>query len=117
MIIDGKHEGPKRIYKGSLPYPGLVVTRALGDSVASRIGVLSEPFVKVYKLEAQDFFLILGSDGLWDGIGIQEACAVVLPYLEMDVSLASTILNDAGLAGLDKIQVDDNITNIIVRLS
>ena len=98
-----------------LTQKSLVVTRALGDSVASKIGVLCEPFVSVLDLQSDDKCLIIGSDGLWDGIGIQESVAVVQPYLDIDLSLASSILNEAGLAGLDKIQIDDNITNVIIR--
>jgi serine/threonine protein phosphatase PrpC len=57
----------------------------------------------------------LGSDGLWDGIGSSEAVKLIQPYLDIDISLASSILNDAALAGLDKIQIDDNITNILIQ--
>ena len=90
----------------------------IGDNVASKIGVICEPSVSVHDctLKSEYRCLIIGSDGLWDGIGVQEAVNVVSPYLDLDLKLASSILNDAGLAGLDKIQVDDNITNIIVML-
>ena len=59
-------------------------------------------------------FIMIGSDGLWDGIGIKESVCLVQPYIDIDLQLASNILNDAGLAGLDKIQIDDNITNILI---
>ena len=47
---------------------------------------------------------------------MKEAASIVSPYLDLDVGLASTILNEAGLAGLDKAEIDDNITNIIILL-
>lgn len=94
------------------------MTRALGDSAASRIGVLCAPHVSTFVVDqTTDKFIILGSDGLWDGIGIKQAIAIVEPYVDIDLSLASSILNDAGLAGLDKAQLDDNITNILVSLT
>ncbi|KAI8054099.1 hypothetical protein BDF22DRAFT_743072 [Syncephalis plumigaleata] len=49
---------PLRIFKGSLPYPGIVVSRSLGDDVAQRLGVLS-------------------TDGVWDGMSNQEVATFV----------------------------------------
>ena len=94
----------------------LVVSRSLGDSVASKIGVISIPYVVEHKIESDDQLFILGSDGLWDGISNSEAVKLIQPYLDIELSLASSILTDAALAGLDKIQIDDNITNILIRL-
>ncbi len=76
--------------------------------------MLCIPHVAEYTVEKGDL-AVLGSDGLWDGIGSKEAIQLIQPYLDIDLSLASSILNDAALAGLDKIEIDDNITNILVR--
>jgi serine/threonine protein phosphatase PrpC len=56
----------------------------------------------------------LGTDGVWDGISIDEA----VRCLDVNVApneLAKRIL-DAGLKGLDKNQIEDNITNVVVYL-
>ncbi|KAJ1542457.1 hypothetical protein HK096_009366 [Nowakowskiella sp. JEL0078] len=107
-------KGPLRIYKGSMPYPGLVVTRSLGDSVATKLGVLSEPDVKILDITPNDSFLILATDGVWDGLSVTEA--VNLVSKQVDPTKASEILTQASLEGLDKNSVDDNTTNIVVFL-
>jgi hypothetical protein len=58
----------------------------------------------------------IGSDGLWDGISIADAVTLATPYVELDMDLASQVLNEAGLAGLEKAELDDNITNILISI-
>lgn len=67
------HCGPARVYiKGQL-LPGLSVSRTFGDDYAAGSGVISEPDVTSVQLTAQDKFLILGSDGLWEVLSSMEA--------------------------------------------
>ncbi|RKO99098.1 hypothetical protein CXG81DRAFT_3000, partial [Caulochytrium protostelioides] len=66
---DGAPDGPLRLFKGTLPYPGIVVTRSLGDAVASRLGVIATPDIVWHAWRhGHDACLVLGTDGLWDGI-------------------------------------------------
>ena len=89
-------EGPLRIYKGTLPYPGLVVTRSFGDFCAAEVGVTATPKIETLELtlssewhcedgkwsydaspDTCDFALVLASDGLWDAIsknGVSKVC-------------------------------------------
>ncbi|RKO91568.1 phosphatase 2C-like domain-containing protein [Blyttiomyces helicus] len=113
LMAGAEKEGPLRIFKGTLPYPGLVVTRALGDAVASRLGVLDTPEVNVYPLTPSDKFLIVGSDGVWDGLSSSDAVAVV-SRVGADPGKATKELTTLALAGMDKVNVDDNSTNIVV---
>jgi serine/threonine protein phosphatase PrpC len=130
-----EENGPLRIFKGTMPYPGIVVTRALGDSVVTKLGVLFTPDVIVRDLTAADAFVILASDGVWDAFSdIQDVVDFVAPYYrryqeepEEDggttpasqnptARQASVDLTQASLEGLDRLQIDDNITNIVVFL-
>jgi len=47
-------------------YPGLKVTRTIGDLIAHQIGVTSEPNTRVINISSNDKFLVMGTDGLWD---------------------------------------------------
>ena len=42
-IENGKKIGPYRVWKKNEAYPGLAMSRCLGDFVASKIGVIAEP--------------------------------------------------------------------------
>ena len=61
----GKPIGPYRVWLKDWEIPGLAMSRALGDFVAVRAGVVSTPVlhsVKLYK--GVDQFLVLASDGI-----------------------------------------------------
>ncbi|KAI8919612.1 phosphatase 2C-like domain-containing protein [Entophlyctis helioformis] len=107
-------DGPLRIFKGSLPYPGIVVTRSLGDSVATRLGVLHEPAVQTLALEPQDRCIVLATDGLWDALSVKEATDIVAQH--SDAQTAATELTNTGLTKLINLKLDDNTTTVVVRL-
>eukprot|EP00842_Homolaphlyctis_polyrhiza_P004988 jgi/Hompol1/5490/HPOL_000192-RA len=108
-------EGPLRIFKGSLPYPGIVVTRSIGDSVATKLGVLHEPEVHTVNLGANDRYLLLATDGLWDALSVQEAADIIAGHT--DVHIAAKTLTDEGIKKLNAMNLDDNTTTVLVRLS
>ncbi|KAJ3179623.1 hypothetical protein HDU87_002829 [Geranomyces variabilis] len=114
MGSEGKADGPLRIFKGTLPYPGLVVTRALGDTVASRLGILTEPDVAVIKLESSDKFLVMGTDGVWDGVSDADVLSCIRAHYPRAPEEASKAITAASLAGLDRLNLDDNTTNVVV---
>ncbi|CEM04488.1 unnamed protein product [Vitrella brassicaformis CCMP3155] len=69
---------PYRVFvKGKL-YPGLAMSRALGDTVGSSAGVIAEPEITLYNLDpSKDQFIIMCSDGVWEFISSQEAVDMV----------------------------------------
>ena len=70
--------GPYRVWYKNQNFPGLALSRSLGDLVASSIGVICEPEIKSYKINIDnEFCLILASDGLWEYVqydSIHEIC-------------------------------------------
>jgi len=65
--------GPLRVFKGTLPYPGLVVTRSFGDTVAHKVGVTAEPEITPIDLIEEDLFIIIATDGIWDILSPRQA--------------------------------------------
>ncbi|KAI9204149.1 phosphatase 2C-like domain-containing protein [Polychytrium aggregatum] len=116
LYINEQKEGPLRIFKGTLPYPGLVVTRSLGDAVASRLGVVSEPEVICTQISQHDHFLVLGTDGVFDGLTIAEAVAIIKNH-HKDPQKASEAITKESLIGMDRNQMDDNTTNIVISFN
>jgi len=53
-------------------YPGLKISRTLGDLISHQIGVTSEPDIKIMNLSSNDKYFIAASDGLWEFIGPDE---------------------------------------------
>ena len=61
----GNKVGAYRIFKSIYNYPGLSVSRALGDLEAKKCGVISEPHISEYKLNHNSKFMLICSDGVW----------------------------------------------------
>lgn len=80
--IDGEDIGPLRVWLKHEDAPGLAMTRALGDSLAARIGVISCPEVITTPISSDDSFLILASDGIWEFISSQEAVDMAARYVQ-----------------------------------
>ena len=65
-----------RIYIPGGQY-ALAVSRAFGDTSFKAYGVTCEPFVKKTRLDENDAFIVLASDGLWDVVENYEVADVL----------------------------------------
>ncbi|KAJ1339844.1 hypothetical protein BSLG_005505 [Batrachochytrium salamandrivorans] len=107
-------DGPLRIFKGTLPYPGIVVTRSIGDAVAKRLGVLHTPEVCTIQLTDKDIYMVFATDGLWDALSVKDAADIVSK--SPTVQCATIDLMSAGLKRLGELELDDNVTVVVVGL-
>nr|CEL66539.1 TPA: Probable protein phosphatase 2C 64 [Neospora caninum Liverpool] len=64
---------PYRVFLKGRLYPGLAMSRALGDAIANHVGVSCEPDVSTVELDRSCLFVIIASDGVWEFISNQEA--------------------------------------------
>lgn len=69
-LIDkaGNNVGPYRVWEQNVNAPGLAMSRSIGDMVAKRLGVISEPVCTSYTRNSGDLFIVIASDGLWDAM-------------------------------------------------
>ncbi len=74
--------GPLRVWRRDEESPGLAVTRTMGDLVGHKIGVSSEPEVEYWKLMPEDYFIVLGSDGIWDVMSSAEVVGYIIRECE-----------------------------------
>lgn len=72
-VIDESGQ-PPRVFSSKGAYPGLAITRTMGDrtTVDEHFGIITEPEVKSYVLSSNDKILFLASDGVWEFITNQE---------------------------------------------
>ena len=74
----GRKVGPYRVWKVEGMYPGIAMSRSLGDVIAQEIGVISTPVVTSHvESTDHDYFIVLASDGVWDVMENQEVCDFV----------------------------------------
>ena len=77
--------GPLRIWYKNKKYPGLSITRSLGDFESDSLGVLSTPDVKEYDLNEENVkILIFGTDGVWKFLTNEKIMDIILPYYEQN---------------------------------
>lgn len=69
---DGEFIGPARVWLKEDEIPGLAMSRSFGDRVAVSVGVVAEPEIFEYKLQEEDKFMIVASDGVWEFIESEE---------------------------------------------
>ena len=65
---NGEKVGPPRVWKLGANYPGLAMSRSLGDFEAKRCGVISTPQIVEYTLNSNSKYLTICSDGVWEFI-------------------------------------------------
>ncbi|OMJ72385.1 hypothetical protein SteCoe_29200 [Stentor coeruleus] len=68
---------PSRLWLRNEDVPGLAVTRAIGDIVANRIGLIYEPYVYSFIPTFEDKWLVVCSDGVTDSLSIENITKIV----------------------------------------
>ena len=108
-------ENPRSKYRISRTWIRPAFSRAFGDFSLKRIGeipiILSEPEIKQHTLSADDEFLILASDGLWDRVSSEDAVRMVKSCFGLggNCKKAAEFLVRMG------IRSRDNITVTVIR--
>lgn len=67
----------RRVYLPNSPFPGIMMSRSLGDYIAHSIGLLHEPEVHVGIPIDPSNVLVIASDGVWEHMKSDEAAAEV----------------------------------------
>ncbi len=70
-------EAPARVFCLGANYPGLAMSRAIGDDLAKCFGVIAEPEIKCLKVEKNDEFLTISSDGVWEFMSNEEVAGMI----------------------------------------
>lgn len=103
--------GSVRFHSGCFRVHGLAMSRAVGDCHLKQFGVIATPDVFERKISADDEFLILATDGLWDTVDSHEA------YHEVQISSSNLQVAAERLAKRAFNQGSaDNISVVIVDL-
>ena len=110
------HIRGKNVFYGPV---GIAMTRALGDAVMIRAGVVPTPLVHSIQL-VKDDFIVLATDGVWDVLSNDAVRDVVLQYEGNAQEAADAIAKMArekwvgDLPIMDEEKADD-ITVAVIR--
>ena len=108
--------GPFRVWKRGEEYPGLAMSRSIGDMDAKKIGVIPNPQVIEYTLNFQSKYMIICSDGIWEFISEEKAMKIGNKYyLRNDpLGLCQELTNLSTAEWLKEDIVVDDITAVVV---
>ena len=70
QIIDmfGNKIGPPRVFKVGTRFPGLAMSRSLGDLFSKECGVIPTPQIIEYEINSNTKYMVICSDGVWEFI-------------------------------------------------
>mmetsp|Transcript_112027 Transcript_112027/g.349137 ORF Transcript_112027/g.349137 Transcript_112027/m.349137 type:complete len:368 (+) Transcript_112027:190-1293(+) len=110
---------PHRVFLSGKMYPGLAMTRSIGDTLGTTAGVTSTPEVKSVKVQRDWCFMLVCSDGVWEFITTQEAVDIVARHSSADVQKAAESLASESWNRWiqEENNVVDDITVIVVWFS
>lgn len=77
---DGEASGPFRVWKKGEMYPGIAMSRSIGDLLASTLGVVAEPKMIEETIDKDTQFIVLASDGVWEFLPNQNVVDIVMPF-------------------------------------
>ena len=103
----GDEYGPYRVFERDMDstYPGLAISRSIGDEDAQKLGVIYEPDMFKYELKVQDKILVFASDGLWDQLSNDEVINIVGKCYNNDIKCeeaANILIENAKKKAINK---------------
>jgi serine/threonine protein phosphatase PrpC len=73
-------------------YPGLSISRSLGDLLSHNIGVSSEPNVRVLELTQNDHFVVIASEGIWSHMSAEDVGEIVSEFAAKDPGISCELV-------------------------
>ena len=113
---DGEKSGPFRVWKKGEVYPGIAMSRSIGDLIASTLGVIPEPKFIEDKVDKDTKFIVVASDGVWEFLDNEAVTDIVMPFYKKndpDGACKALIKESTEWWNKEDIVVDD-ITVIVV---
>ena len=81
---NGEKSGPYRIWKKGEVYPGIAMSRSVGDFIATSLGVIPEAKFIEEKIDQDCKFIVVASDGIWEFLDNKRVGEIVMPYYKND---------------------------------
>mmetsp|Transcript_39295 Transcript_39295/g.87432 ORF Transcript_39295/g.87432 Transcript_39295/m.87432 type:complete len:468 (-) Transcript_39295:944-2347(-) len=113
-LASGKQVGEPRLWLQHIPSPGLLLSRSIGDEMASSVGCTAEPEITYMTLRPfVDCYLVIASDGVWDVLTNEQVCQLVSSAEDPKVACFHVL--DAALMEWEERLAADNISVVVAR--
>ena len=118
-IISKEDNGPYRVWQAGENFPGIAMSRSMGDLVAKQLGVIYQPEVTVREITSDDMYIVLASDGVWELVDNETVMEIVNEYYRRgDPKGATKALIEEATRRFDEInEARDDISVIVYFLN
>jgi serine/threonine protein phosphatase PrpC len=82
------------VWKRNKKYPGIAMSRSIGDLVASTLGVICTPDILEHNIDSSSKCILLASDGVWDHLSYEKLRGILEKSYDVK-DLRKKILNDS----------------------
>ena len=114
VVYDSGQRGKHRVWLSHIDLPGLTITRSIGDTIATTVGVISNPEFTIHHIENATRYLIVATDGIWDMMTNKEIIDILSSMMNLPQA-ANIIVSESYTRWLDREQVADDIALCIVK--
>ena len=77
---DIDEDGPYRVYMRGEDFPGLAMSRSIGDIESKKIGVIPNPQFIEYNISEETKYMIICSDGIWEFMSNKKVMEIANEY-------------------------------------
>ena len=99
------------VFQGRI-FGKLILTRTIGDKEMKKYGVIPEPDFYVKRIENEDIFIVIGSDGIWDVINQEETFR-----MGIEKGLSSEDFSQKLIKISEERDTRDNACCIVIKLN
>ncbi len=112
----GNYVGPMRVFAKGKNYPGLAMSRSLGDFKSKEYGVINEPSFVEHILDEFCKYMVICSDGVWDFMDNEKVMKIANKYYinNNPEGFCQEIIGNASYRWEKEEVVIDDITAVIV---
>lgn len=110
--------GPLRVWVKDEKYPGIAISRTLGDDVAHSVGVSCVPDIITKDITGEMCFLVIASDGVWEFLSNDKVKDIVVQYYYRNdpKGAATQVVREASKLWKEEGCAMDDITCIVYFL-
>ena len=116
LDVNGLRGGPARVWAKNKNFPGLAMSRSLGDFKGKQYGIIPLPEIIEYKLDERSKYMVICSDGVWEFLSNKDVMKIGNQfYLQNDIKgfTEKLIKKSENLWEKQDVIVDD-ITAVVV---
>ena len=111
----GEEMGPYRVWVKGKDYPGLAMSRSIGDLYAKSVGVIPNPVILEYEINESTKYIIVCSDGVWEFLDNETVVSIGKKYyLKNDaVELTHDLISLSYKEWSENDKIIDDITAVV----